>query len=103
MSILTSLVEHRLNDNEDIMVSHFHVILQDYVTRVKELYDWKTLKVNHHPVKFCVHRHCDSGDIIVFVCHVTFIALQENFVRNFASYMLTYHMLTYMLENDVHC
>ena len=26
--------------------------------------------VCHHPTKFGGHRHCDSGDIIVLVCHV---------------------------------
>ena len=26
--------------------------------------------VSHYPAKFGGHRHCDSGDIIVLVCHV---------------------------------
>ena len=30
----------------------------------------RVLKVFYYPTKFSCHRHCDSGDIIVLVCHV---------------------------------
>ena len=34
--------------------------------------------VSHHPVKFSGHRHCGSGDIRIFVCHVT---LQDHVIK----------------------
>ena len=35
-----------------------------------QLYGKKPLMTSKHPVKFCDHRHCSSGDITVLVCHV---------------------------------
>ena len=29
-----------------------------------------SLRIIHHLVKFCGHRHCGSGDIMVLDCHV---------------------------------
>ena len=28
--------------------------------------------MSYHPVKFVGHKHCDSGDIMVLVCHMIF-------------------------------
>ena len=34
--------------------------------------------VSLHPTKFGGHRHCDSGDIIVLVCH---LILQDHMIK----------------------
>ena len=30
----------------------------------------KQLKISHHPANFGGHRHCNGGNVTVFVCHV---------------------------------
>ena len=35
------------------------------------LYEWEPHKVSQYPGKFSGHRHCDSGDIMALVCHMT--------------------------------
>ena len=34
---------------------------------------WGPLIPSHHPLKFGVHRPCESGNITFFICHVTTI------------------------------
>ena len=34
------------------------------------LHGQKEIKVNHHPVKFCDHIYCGSGNIIISVCNL---------------------------------
>ena len=34
---------------------------------------WGPLILSHHPLKFGVHRPCESGNITFFICHVTTI------------------------------
>ena len=34
-------------------------------------YKWELLMVYHHSDKFGDHRHCDSGVLFLFFCHVT--------------------------------
>ena len=34
---------------------------------------WGPLILSHHPAKFGVHRPCESGNITLFICHVTTI------------------------------
>ena len=34
------------------------------------LYRQESFKVGFHPAKFGGHRHSDSGDIMLLVCHV---------------------------------
>ena len=47
-----------------------HVIKQDQVIKVSSKL-WP-VKATHYPTKFGGHRHSVSGDIKIFVCHVTF-------------------------------
>ena len=35
------------------------------------IYRWELLAVCHHPDKSCDHRHCDCGDIMFLICHMT--------------------------------
>ena len=35
---------------------------------------WGSLILSQHPVKFGVHRPCESGDITLLICHVTTIS-----------------------------
>ena len=44
----------------------------------------KLLNVNHHLAKFCGHSHCDSGGIMVLVCHV----ISQHHVTRGWSYIL---------------
>ena len=61
------------------MVLVYHVISQrPGDQRIMLLYMLEPFKVSHHPAKFGCHRHSGSGDIMVFVCHVT---LQEHAIR----------------------
>ena len=41
-------------------------------------------QVSPHPAKFCGHRHCGSGDIMVLFCHVV---LQEHVTKGPSSNM----------------
>ena len=34
-------------------------------------YGWEFFAVCHHPDKSCDHKHCDSGNSIFLICHVT--------------------------------
>ena len=45
------------------------MILQVHVNIWPCDYDYKSPKESHHPVKFFGHKHWDSGDIMVLVCH----------------------------------
>ena len=31
----------------------------------------EVLAVRHHPDNSCDHKHCDSGNIMLLICHVT--------------------------------
>ena len=35
-----------------------------------KLYKCELIKVGYQPVKFGSHRHPDSGDTVVLICHV---------------------------------
>ena len=48
--------------------------------RIMQLQGRKPLTVSHHPIKFGVGKHCDSGDIIDLVCHVI---LQDHVVTGY--------------------
>ena len=32
---------------------------------------WELYEVWYYPGKSCDHKHCDSGDIVFLICHVT--------------------------------
>ena len=52
------------------MIFVCHVTLQDHVHVIRALFDFMIKSHSrHHPSKFCGHRICGSGDIIVLVCH----------------------------------
>ena len=65
------------------MVSVCHVISQDHVTKGLTNYGWKLLKVSQYPTKFCGHRHCGGGDIVVLVCQVILQELVTKRSSNF--------------------
>ena len=44
-------------------------------------------KVSHHCVKFCGHRHCDSGIILFLVCHL--ISQDHVIKRSYAFFNLS--------------
>ena len=52
------------------MILVCHVILQDHVFRVKSPFEQELFTVNYHLAKFSVHRHPNSGDIVVLVFQV---------------------------------
>ena len=52
------------------MVLVCFVILENHVTTGWSTYGWDPLKVSHHSIKFGSHRHCGSGSILVFACHM---------------------------------
>ena len=43
-----------------------------------------TVKVSHHLHKFCGHRYCGSGEIMVLVCHVI---LEEHVIKGWSNIM----------------
>ena len=51
---------------------------------VMQLYRKKLLRGSHHQNKFCGHRHCESGNIIILVCHVI---LQDYLTQTFSNIM----------------
>ena len=38
--------------------------------KVMQIYGWELFTVCHHG-RSCKHRHCDDGDTVFFICHVT--------------------------------
>ena len=36
-----------------------------------QIHEWELLAVCHHTDKSCDHNHCNSGDIMFLICHVT--------------------------------
>ena len=36
-----------------------------------QIYGWEFLAVCNQPDKSCDPKHCDSGDIMFLICHVT--------------------------------
>ena len=52
------------------MMLVYHVTLQDHVHVIRELFDVMVKShSSHYLTKFCGHKICGSGDIIVLVCH----------------------------------
>ena len=39
--------------------------------RVMQIFGWELLVVFHDPDTPCDHTHCDSGDIMFLICHMT--------------------------------
>ena len=46
------------------------------------LYGYKAVKEHHHCAKFCGHRYCGVGDIIILVCHVI---LQDHVTKGWSN------------------
>ena len=42
------------------------------------IYGWDFLAVCHHPDKFDDHRHCDSDDLMFWICRMTSHGLMFN-------------------------
>ena len=47
-----------------------HVISQDQVIKRSRNFMVRSHLVSDHPAKFGGHRHRDSGDVMVSVCHM---------------------------------
>ena len=37
---------------------------------IVSVYSWEPFKERYHAPKFCGHRQCDDGDIMVLSCHM---------------------------------
>ena len=48
--------------------------MRDFASPRDQSFVWdygrEPFKISHHPAKYCHHRHCDSGDIMILACHV---------------------------------
>ena len=41
-------------------------------------------QVTYHPAKFGSHRHCDSGDMMILVCHMI---LEDRVTKKLSNFM----------------
>ena len=64
------------------MVFVYHVISHQ---RFMCFYSQELIQVSYHPAKFGGYRHSGSGDIMVFVCHVT---LQDHVIKALIDFMV---------------
>ena len=60
------------------------VISQDYVIKGSCDYGYEPVKLIYHAFKLGGHRHCCSGDIMVFACRVT---LQDHRINELCDFM----------------
>ena len=39
---------------------------------IKRIHGWVLIVLCHHPDKSCDHKHCEIGDVMSWICRVTF-------------------------------
>ena len=56
--------------------------MRDFASPRDQSFVWdygrEPFKISHHPAKYCHHRHCDSGDIMILACH---LILQDHVIK----------------------